>query len=116
MGAVALPVSAGTAPIREWIGELFELTRAMAQCGSSQDWDQLSKIEMRRRLVISEIFATECVRDEAIAVRACVRQILEMDRQMIEQGEAAMRAISRELESLGQGRRAVQAYRHTGED
>jgi hypothetical protein len=116
MTALSLPIAAGAAPIQEWIGELFELTRAMARCAGNRDWDQLARIERRRRRVISELFATECVRDQAAAVRAGVRQILEMDRRTIEQSEAVMRDIGRELERLGQGRRAVQAYRQADGD
>jgi hypothetical protein len=105
--------------LEQQLEAVFALTRAMVAAGEAQEWERLAGLEQQRRPLLSALFSRrgDCdlnpsrSADDRQRLAEGVRQILEMDRRLIEQGETLKRAIGREIERLRQGRQAVQAYR-----
>lgn len=89
--------------------------RAMKVAAEEGDWDRVIEIQRQRDQALRMFFEAPVEAAEASTVETGIREILAVDRRVLELSQARMQTLSGRLEQLHQGRKARQAYAdHTG--
>jgi hypothetical protein len=90
---------------------LLELTRDMIDLGNAGDWVLFAQREDERQQLSRELFATPVPREAARVVADCVREVLDLDQQLISLAESGRDEAARAMEEVQRGRRAADVYR-----
>ena len=95
-------------PRAQLLEQALELTRRRLENARAGDWQPVICAEAERRLLLEQAFATRDLLDEALAAK--VRQLLDLDRDLIEASTRARDELGGELGQITRGNRASQAY------
>jgi hypothetical protein len=95
---------------RAQLERLYTLTCDMLQKAQARDWEAVAQMEQERHDLLVDFFATQVAHAEAAEVATAIRNMQEINRQIIEQGECSRQQIAGELRGLATGRKATQAY------
>lgn len=87
------------------------MTHRMQTCGSEGRWQEVIELEPQRRSLLEQVFATRAPVDERLA--ASVREILEIDKQLMQHSLEARDQAAEELGLLARSRKVSKAYRAT---
>lgn len=93
---------------------ILQVSHAMAARADARDWDTLMEMEAGRRQLLAAFFATAPAMEEAAALAADLRELLDIDRRVMAQVQEARDDIGEALRSLNTGRQANQAYAKVG--
>lgn len=93
---------------------IVAMTRTMLAKAQAGEWAQVMRMELERQERVQAFFAIEVPEEENERVAQAIREILEMDRRMIDLGHQGQDALSRKINDLQAGRRAKQAYSACG--
>jgi hypothetical protein len=93
------------------LDQAVAMTHRMQACGSEGRWDEVIALEPQRRSLLEQAFATRDAVDERLAAR--VREILEIDKQLMQYSLKARDQAAEELGLLSRGRKGSNAYRAT---
>ncbi len=96
----------------ELIDETLFLTERMLACGQQGDWAQVIDLERERRARLGQLFAVDAAVDGATAQR--LRDILDLDRRLIQLGAQVRDAVAAELSNAQLGRKVTRAYHSSG--
>jgi hypothetical protein len=92
--------------------QALRLTHGMLENAESNDWQTVIALEARRRTMLEQAFATREPLSEELAAR--VREILDLDKGLLEISTRLRDQLGGELNQLNKANRASQAYRaHT---
>lgn len=91
-------------------GDIVALTREMLARAQSGDWETTLGLEQQRQRMLTLFFAAPVPPGDAPGVAAGIREILDIDRELMELGKQGMDELAAKLEELSSGRRAVKAY------
>ena len=97
----------------EWeqcINRLRSLTAEMLELAEAGQWDAVTEQENQRRAVLETLFETSPPADLAPQLEAAARAVLSSDARLLKLAQAEREQLREHLQSLGQGRRALQAY------
>ncbi len=86
------------------------LTRSMAELCDNGDWEALARLQSRRQDVLRQAFSPPPAAASAPLLVPLLRQIQDLDRDILACCESVKSACARELDQLGKGRRAAGAY------
>lgn len=90
---------------------LLALTREMLELARQKDWPALAVREAERQEVARELFASPVPRAAASAVADCVRQVLDIDQELIVLAESGREDAARAMQEVRTGQRARDTYR-----
>lgn len=96
----------------EHLRRALQLSKAMRIAAGESEWERVVALEAERRPVIENAFTGK--EDSSSSRRNAeqlVREILELDRQVMQQAGKARDSAADELANLSRGRRVVNAYR-----
>ena len=99
----------------EWeqrINRLRSLSAELLELAQAGQWDAVTELESQRRAVLETLFQTAPPADLALQLESAARATLASDARLLELAQAERDQLSEHLKSLGQGRRAVQAYQN----
>jgi hypothetical protein len=99
--------------VRRQLGAILELSRAMLAAADREEWEPLVTMETQRRRALEALFSGEGVM-QVSGVPDGVRELLALDRRIIDRGEHLRQQVFQELGRIDQGRRAVRAYQAGG--
>ncbi len=91
------------------LGEALRQTHRMLELAAQQDWQAVVGLEAERRDLLERAFATREPLTEALA--DCVRQLLDLDKVLLEASVRIRDEVGDELGRLHKGRRGTRAYR-----
>ena len=89
---------------------ILGLTSSMLEKAQAHEWAAVMGLEVERQGRLVDFFATEVTRAEAAYVAAAIRQMQEINRQIMGLGEHLQQQIAGELQGLETGRKATRAY------
>lgn len=89
---------------------MLGLSSAMLEKAQAQEWAAVMDMEVERQRRLVEFFATEVTHAEAAYVATAIRQMQEINDQLMQLGEHLQQQIVGELRGLETGRKATQAY------
>lgn len=90
---------------------LLELTQQMLGYAREQDWVALARCEHERQDLARELFATPVPQDAATTVAECVRQVLDLDTQLLAHTSAARDEAAKAMQDARHGQKALDTYR-----
>lgn len=86
------------------------MSQAMLILARADDWDAVSSLEPRRRQLMEAFFARKIGSEEAEAVAQGIREVLEVDREVMILCQQTKDVIGQQMSQLTLGRRAEAAY------
>ena len=89
---------------------IVDLTSDMLEKAQAHDWVAVTDMEMDRQGRLEDFFATALSPAEAAEVAHAIRQIQEINNQIMQLGETSQQQLAGELRGLEIGRKATQAY------
>ena len=96
------------------LSEIRSLTSRMLELSDAESWAEIADLEASRSHIIHSFFDEAPTVDEAPTIASTIKEVLDVDRRIIERGEAARSAVVSEMRGVSKGFRAVQAYDNTG--
>ncbi|MHB1239322.1 MAG: flagellar protein FliT [Gammaproteobacteria bacterium] len=96
------------------LGDILSLSRAMVAAAEQGDWEAVTAQEQDRRGRIKRYFSQAPVVAASAGLTEAVHTLVALDQRVIELGKARRNQIVDTLRGLGQGSRAVRAYRQAG--
>jgi hypothetical protein len=91
------------------LDECLELSQRMLNLSEQDDWESIVDLEVRRREKLNRVFSRRPTLSERDVGR--VRDILAVDKTLIERGTVARDAVAEEISRMQLGRKVSQAYR-----
>lgn len=91
--------------------ELLELTQSMLAHARAGEWADLAAKEDRRQRLARDLFATPVPAEAASVVADCVRQVLDLDQELIQLTEAGREEAAKAVKNAQKGQQAASAYR-----
>lgn len=109
-------VPEGLSPWRqEQIEAILELSKQMLERAHNREWEVLTAVEATRLQLLHKFFSVPAAPEDIAFIAAFIQQVLTMDRQILQWGDAYRRELMDGLDDLGRARRACVAYgEHTG--
>lgn len=96
----------------QWLDKAMELTQRMSELAAVGEWEQVNQIEAQRQDCLKRAFAKRLVLSEQLARQ--IREIHELDQELLMLSIKARDAIGAELSELQRGRKVAKAYRSAG--
>lgn len=90
---------------------LLELTQAMLEHARAQDWVALARHEYERQELARDLFATPVPQDAAATVAECIRQMLDLDTELLSLTSAARDEAAKAMQDVRHGQKALDTYR-----
>jgi len=90
--------------------DILKLSRQMLADASDSKWDEIITMQSKRQQLMNHFFATPVPREEAEKVANGIREMLDIDRIIIDQSKLAMNGLSTDLDKINHGMKAQQAY------
>ena len=93
--------------------KLLNLTQAMLLAAEAGNWDEVRKMEMQRQAVLGNLQAIISAPDRETYLEAMaddVREVLSMNKRMLDLGLQVKGELAGVMDGLRQGRKAVDAY------
>jgi len=90
------------------LDQALDMSHRMVELGDAGDWDEVVELEPQRRAILEQAFATRAPVDEILANR--VRQILQLDKGLMEKSLQIRDEVAVELGHASKGRKVVNAY------
>lgn len=94
--------------------QVLELTAELRRCVEAGDFEAAADLESARRALLEEFFAAPPPAAELQRCIALLRDLVAANDVLVGLAEHLQRALAREVETLGTGRRAVRAYGAAG--
>lgn len=90
--------------------DILSLSRNMLQDAGKGEWEHILDMQMERQQLINDYFATPVPEAKAEAVASGIREMLDIDRVLIERSKQAMSGLSSDMQKINKGIKAHQAY------
>lgn len=97
------------APRPDW-QQIAAMSQAILAAAQANDWDAVSALEPQRRTLMEAFFAYPVGVADADAVAQGIREVLDVDREVMVLCQQTKDALSQQMGQLTQGRRAEAAY------
>lgn len=95
---------------REPFDTFVQATREMLAQAQRGEWEAVMGLQAERQQRLEAYFSTPVPAELAENVAAGIREMLELDRRVMELGRKGMDELARNMNGLRTGRRAQQAY------
>ena len=89
---------------------ILQMSRSMLEDADQEEWDRITDRQEQRQLLIEQFFATPVPATDAERVASGIREMLDIDRMLIDRSKQAMNGLSTDLRKIKQGNKAKQAY------
>lgn len=92
---------------------VLRLSQKIAELAQRHDWQEARKLEAERHIAMQELFSHPDINDALPSMTAILNEVMELDAEVILKGESDLHQMSTQLNELGKGKRAVNAYLKT---
>lgn len=92
---------------------VLRLSKNIAQLAEQQDWQLARKLEEERQIAMQELFSHPDINAALPSMRSILDEVMQLDAEVIIKGENELQQMSSQLNELGRGKRAVNAYLKT---
>jgi len=93
------------------LDQILSMTRQLHKLVSTGEWEEADKLENIRHSAIQACFASDEATKDVVVATMCIKEIQQLDKEIIEISAKARREIGAELNKIQQGRAAISAYR-----
>ena len=90
--------------------EVLALSRKMLLDADKGEWEHIIDMQAQRQALMDNYFATPVPAADAEYVANGIREMLDIDRVLIERSKQAMNGLSSDMQDINKGIKAHQAY------
>ena len=94
----------------EQITGALQLTQQMKKLADEGSWDELASLEKKQSALLKACFESRPSFANRQQAETTVRQILQLNQEILQLGQEAQMAVREELQSINKGRNAAKAY------
>ena len=94
----------------EVLAEALRLTQRMRGLADDASWDELATLETEQSVMLRACFESSPIFESRQKAENIVRQILQLNQEMLQLGQEAHLLVRDELQSINKGRNAAKAY------
>lgn len=92
---------------------VLRLSQKIAELAMRQEWQSARKLEAERHIAMEELFSHPEINEALPSMTSILHEVMELDAEVILKGESELEQMSSQLNELGKGKRAVNAYLKT---
>ena len=92
---------------------VLRLSQKIAELAQRQEWQAARKLETERHAAMEELFSHPDINDALPSMTSILHEVMQLDAEVIIKGETELQEMSSQLNELGKGKRAVNAYLKT---
>lgn len=92
---------------------VLRLSQKIAELATRQEWQSARKLEAERHIAMEELFAHPEINEALPSMTSILHEVMQLDAEVILKGESELEQMSSQLNELGKGKRAVNAYLKT---
>jgi len=96
--------------LESYASQALSCSQQMFLLAEQEDWDGLGRLEIDRAMILDSLFNHPSLPLFLAKIADTLRKIIEMDQQTMALGKQARDSLTREMELLNHGKRAVDAY------
>ena len=98
---------------KHYANVVLSLSQQISKFAQSQDWQSARKLEEERHSAMQELFTHPDINEALPSMKSILDEVMLLDAQVIIKGETELQQMSTQLNELGKGKRAVNAYLKT---
>lgn len=92
---------------------VLRLSQKIAELAQRQEWQSARKLEAERHTAMQELFSHPDINEALPSMTSILHEVMQLDAEVIIKGETELQQMSTQLNDLGKGKRAVNAYLKT---
>ena len=92
---------------------VLRLSQKIAELAKRQEWQSARKLEAERHTAMEELFSHPDINEALPSMTSILHEVMQLDAEVIIKGEYELQQMSIQLNELGKGKRAVNAYLKT---
>ena len=92
---------------------VLRMSQKIAELAKRQEWQSARKLEIERHTAMEELFSHPEINDALPSMTSILQEVMQLDAEVILKGEIELQQMSSQLNELGKGKRAVNAYLKT---
>lgn len=92
---------------------VLRLSQKIAELARRQEWQSARKLEVERHSAMQELFSHPDINEALPSMTSILHEVMQLDAEVIIKGESELKEMSSQLNELGKGKRAVNAYLKT---
>ena len=85
-------------------------SQKIAEFAKRQEWQSARKLEKERHATMEELFSHPEINEALPSITSILQEVMQLDAEVILKGEFELQQMSTQLNELGKGKRAVNAY------
>jgi len=98
---------------KHYANVVLRLSQKIAELAQRQEWQSARKLEAKRHSAMQELFSHPDINDALPSMTSILHEVMQLDAEVIIKGESELQEMSLQLNELGKGKRAVNAYLKT---
>lgn len=98
---------------KHYASVVLRLSQKIAELAKRQEWQAARKLEAERHVAMEELFSHPDINEALPSMTSILHEVMLLDAEVIIKGETELQEMSTQLNELGKGKRAVNAYLKT---
>jgi len=91
----------------------LRLSKKIAELAQQHEWQAAQELEVKRHKTMQELFSHPDIDDALPAMTSILQEVMQLDAEVIIKGELELQGMASQINELGKGKRAVNAYLKT---
>lgn len=92
---------------------VLRLSKKIAELALRHEWQSARKLEAERHTAMQELFSHPDINEALPSMTSILHEVMRLDAEVILKGESELQQMATQLNELGKGKRAVNAYLKT---
>jgi len=92
------------------LSEILTISQTMLAHARRGEWPELTQIEKRRGKLLEDFFSQTITPEMASIIEEVIRQVMDVDKEVIALGEEMQKQMGKDLREIGKGKTATRAY------
>lgn len=92
---------------------VLRLSKKIAELAQRHEWQSARELEVERHTAMQELFSHPDINEALPSMAPLLQEVMELDAEVIIKGESELYQMSTQLNDLGKGKRAINAYLKT---
>jgi len=95
---------------KHYANVVLRLSQKISELATRQEWRSAQKLEAERHIAMKELFSHPDINEALPSMTSILHEVMQLDAEVIIKGESELQQMSNQLNELGKGKRAVNAY------
>lgn len=98
---------------KHYANVVLRLSQKIAALAERHEWQSARQLEVERHSAMQELFSHPDINEALPSMTSILHEVMQLDAEVIIKGESELQEMSLQLNELGKGKRAVNAYLKT---